>query len=91
MHTEQQQYDYGIQEFVERLKSCLPPVFPRSSIGKLTGFLFSGAYIRNLCSKGKGPHVTKICGKTMISRDDFISWLIQHDAKTKKSRNQKQG
>ena len=62
-------------DVLDKLVRSLPEYFPRSELDSLTHKVFSGKYIRNLMSKGKGPAGTRVGNKVIIFRDDFAIWV----------------
>ena len=60
----------------ESLRNNLPPVFPRSQVGKLTGGLIAAGTCANADYRGVGPEGRSIVNKkTIYVRDAFLAWL----------------
>ena len=63
---------------IETLRASLPPIFPRTEVGRLTGGIIQPGTMRNRDSRGDGIGLEgrflvgrKIC----YSREAFLNWL----------------
>lgn len=63
---------------IENLRNSLPPIFPRSEVGRLTGGIIQPGTCANLDSLGRGvgPEGRMRIGKKIVyTREAFIAWL----------------
>lgn len=68
--------DDPIDQILAELDRILPPVFPRSKVGKLTGNLFAAGYLATLDSEGCGPEGSARCGRHVIYQKRlFLEWM----------------
>ena len=63
------------QPLIDRLRSELPPVFPRKTACRMTGGYLAVGTLANLDSQGTGPGGV-LTGKTVLyEREAFLAWL----------------
>jgi len=63
-------------DIVNCVKGGLPPIFPRSSVGELTGGIIHPKTLANLDSAGKGPSKRwRVGQRVFYERDSFIEWF----------------
>lgn len=61
--------------FLKELERLLPPFFRRADAGKATYGTVTAGYLAYLASVGGGPKYTKVRGKAVYTKQDFIDWL----------------
>jgi hypothetical protein len=66
----------GIMASIEEIFSSLPPIFPRSAVGKLTHGIIQPGTCCNLDSLGTGvAGRIRINGRICYLKEDFIKWM----------------
>lgn len=65
----------NIQILINRLRSELPPVFPRKTASKMTGGYLATGTLANLDSRGEGPGGIRTGKSILYEREAFLIWL----------------
>jgi len=64
------------EDFFEKLKAELPPIFARKEVSRLTGGLVAPGTMANADSLGLGPSKRMRTGRHVVyERDSFVAWL----------------
>ena len=66
-------------KLIDDLEAELPPIIPRTNVGKLTGGLVASKTLSNADAAGLGPKEKEVIySKVVYSRRSFIDFLRTH-------------